>query len=73
MVPAGLIINLVVALALFVFWVVSFIILYHLSRFGVGVQPKRFAGIFLVGAIILFSINLILYIGVDVEGVISLI
>ena len=54
-------INALVFLIFVVFWLVSFVILYHLLRFGIGVLPKKLAGLFLLGAVILFCTSLLLY------------
>ncbi len=59
------IINFLVTLTFFGFWVVSFFILYHLTRFGVGLLPKRLAALFLTGAVVLFCTSLIFYTHVD--------
>ena len=56
-----IIFNVLVIGLLFVYWAVAFIILYHLTRFGVGVQPKRFAAIFMLGSLVLSSIAIILF------------
>lgn len=56
----------VFALAAFMFyWVDVFLLLYHLTRFGVGTQPKRFAAVFLVGTVVLFSVSILAYASVD--------
>ncbi len=49
----------------FVFWIFNFIILYHLIRFGVGVQPKKFAAIYLSGSALLFSFAILFFLKVD--------
>jgi len=64
-------INAVMFAAFVVFWGAAFAILYHLTRFGVGVQPKRFAAIFLVGAVVLFGISAILFANLDLTSLIS--
>ena len=56
-----IIFNVLVIGLLFVYWAVAFIILYHLTRFGIGVQPKRFAAIFMLGSLVLSSIAIILF------------
>lgn len=41
-------------------WVV-FSIVYHFLRFGIGMQPKKLALVFLAGSILLFATNLLLF------------
>lgn len=51
--------NLLFALALVVvsliFWIYTFIILYHLIRFGIGRLPKQISIATLIGSLVLFS------------------
>lgn len=47
------------------FWGFNFIVLYHLLRFGIGVQPKRMAAIYFVGSSILFCIVILLSANLD--------
>lgn len=47
--------KVIVILLFCVFWVVAFVILYHLARFGVGALPKKLSTVFIAGAFILFS------------------
>lgn len=49
--PFGLILF---GLAFLVFWVQAFLIMYHLTRFGIGPRPKFMALLFFIGSIILF-------------------
>lgn len=63
----GIIFNILAALVLVIYWGFTFTILYHLTRFGIGVQPKRFAAIFLLGSVILSSVALILFTSVDIK------
>ena len=57
----GAIANILVGIIFFVFWLTAFVILYHLTRFGVGTMPKKLAALFLTGSVTLFSISVILY------------
>ena len=68
-----IIFSVLVAGFLFVYWVLAFIILYHLARFGVGIQPKRFAVIFLLGSVVLSGATIILFMNIDINQLISLI
>jgi hypothetical protein len=58
-------INILMFLLSTAYWIAVFTILYHLTRFGVGVQPKRLAAGFLVGALIIFSSSLVLFLKID--------
>ncbi len=44
-----------------------FFIFYHFTRFGIGTLPKRLAALFLVGAVILFSISLLFFSTLDLN------
>lgn len=61
MFAASSIISLIFIFALLVYWVCSFLILYHLIRFGVSGQPKKIAVVFLAGSIVLTIIAVLLY------------
>ena len=65
--PFGIIFNVLAALVFVIYWGLTFIIIYHLIRFGIGVQPKRFAAVFFLGSVILSSIALILFTSVDIK------
>lgn len=56
-------------LALAAYWIFNFVIIYHLLRFGVGVQPKRFAAIFLLGSIFLFFLSAKLWNRLDLQPI----
>lgn len=43
------------------YWAVAFIIIYHLTRFGIGVQPKKFAAIFMLGSLMLSTVAIVLF------------
>jgi hypothetical protein len=63
-----LIFIIVALLVLLVYWAFNFIILYHLARFGIGVQPKKFAAVFLLGSVILFSVSVLLFANSDINS-----
>lgn len=67
----SLIINILAGLGFMVYWTIVFIMLYHLSRFGVGTQPKKFAAGLLFGSVILSAIAIILFISVDFPTLLS--
>ena len=67
----SLIINILATLGFLVYWLIVFIILYHLSRFGVGTQPKKFAAGLLFGSVILSGITIVLFVSVDFPTLLS--
>lgn len=68
-----IIFNILAAALFLIYWGVSFIILYHLTRFGIGVQPKKFAAVFLFGSVVLSGTAIILFINLDINSLLSLI
>lgn len=50
-----------------VYWAIAFVIVYHLTRFGVGTQPKKFAGIFMLGSLVLSAIAIVLFTKLEVS------
>jgi hypothetical protein len=60
-----LVLNLFLLFLIGLFWLLSFFILYHLVRFGVGTFPKRLGLLFLGGAVILSSIVFLSYASLD--------
>lgn len=68
--PLKIIFDILAAGIFLIYWGVTFIILYHLTRFGIGVQPKRLAAVFLFGSVVLSAASLILFIGVDLNLII---
>lgn len=66
-----IILNILLGIGLFFYWMTVFVILYHLTRFGIGVQPKRFAAIFLFGSVLLFCISIVSYTQLDLEPLIN--
>ena len=67
-----IIFNTLAALALFIYWVVTFIIFYPLTRFGIGTQPKKFAAVFLLGSVVLTSVVIIFFINSDISSLIKI-
>jgi len=63
----GLISIAVVLFLSVLYWTFNFIILYHLTRFGVGVQPKKMAAVFLLGSVVLFSVSILLFTSLDLS------
>jgi len=55
----------IVILLPLVYWGFNFVVLYHLLRFGIGVQPKRFAALYFLGSSVLFWIVITLFINTD--------
>lgn len=68
----NILLSIAVGVIFLGFWTLVFIILYHLTRFGVGVQPKRFAAVFLFGAIIIFAVALISFVSIDLSIIANL-
>ncbi|MFH0804529.1 MAG: hypothetical protein V1896_02925 [Candidatus Zambryskibacteria bacterium] len=66
-VSPGLIFTVLALLVVFGYWIFNFIILYHLLRFGIGVQPKKFAAVFLLGSILLFSVNVMFFANINLD------
>jgi hypothetical protein len=60
-----IILNTAFTAILIFYWIMAFIIFYHLVRFGIGVQPKRYAIIFLLGSLILTVAIFIIFSRVD--------
>jgi hypothetical protein len=69
MIPLQLIVALLVGLAILLYWAMVFIIFYHLTRFGIGTQPKRFAALFLLGSVLLFGIFIFSFANIDVSSI----
>jgi len=67
-VSTKLIFSLIALLALLGYWVFNFIIIYHLARFGVGTQPKKFAVVFLLGSVALFFISVVFLSNLDINS-----
>ena len=53
--------GILLGLIFLVYWVQTFLIVYHLPRFGIGPAPKLFAMIFFVGSGILFMLVVGMY------------
>ncbi len=73
MFPLEIIFNILAALIFLIYWGATFIILYHLTRFGIGVQPKKFAAAFLFGSVVLSGAAIILFMNLDINSFLSLI
>lgn len=66
---AEFIVNILAAIFFLGFWIFSFITLYHLTRFGIGTFPKKLAGVFLLGVIVIFSWSIVSFVGLDLASV----
>jgi hypothetical protein len=66
--PFATILNLFLIFLFVVFWLMAFFILYHLTRFGVGVFPKRLAALFLGGAVVLSSAVFLSYSAANISS-----
>jgi len=60
-----LILMILIFVPLSIYWIFNLIILYHLTHFGIGTQPKKIAAIFFLGSIGLFFVSVILFANVD--------
>ena len=56
-----------VAIALGIFWILAFINLYHLVRFGVGRAPKVAAFIFFMGSLVLMIVVLMSWLNLSLN------
>ena len=66
MVPnIALIFIAIAAIIVVSFWVIVFIIFYHLVRFGVGTQPKFLSAVFILGSGALFILSVYFFVNVD--------
>jgi hypothetical protein len=52
-----------------VYWVFSFIVFYHLIRFGIGTLPKKIATVYFMGSVVFFCIVFLLFVSVDLSVV----
>lgn len=59
----------VFALALVLYFIYTFIIVYHLVRFGIGTRPKLAALIFFVGTLALLMIFFAVYASLDPQAI----
>lgn len=53
--------TFIYAFLMLLYWSGTFVILYHLIRFGIGNQPKRIAVVFLAGSLILSVITTLFF------------
>ena len=63
--------NAIMVALYLIFWGAVFVILYHLTRFGVGTQPKRFAAIFFLSSVLLFRVSILLFANLDLGSFFS--
>lgn len=67
MIPLSYIIFAIVLLAVITYWTTTFIIIYHLTRFGIGTQPKILATIFFFGSAFLSLVSFFLFLNIDLN------
>ncbi|MBP6974382.1 MAG: hypothetical protein KBB54_00375 [Candidatus Pacebacteria bacterium] len=53
--------TFIYAFLMLLYWSGTFVILYHLLRFGIGSQPKKIAVVFLAGSLILSIITTLFF------------
>jgi hypothetical protein len=61
MISTTSLVGLVFIFLILAYWVSSFLILYHLIRFGISGQPKKIAIFFLGGSIVFTMVAVLLY------------
>lgn len=66
--PFAIVIHILFVLVLLIYWMFVFMTLYHLIRFGIGVEPKRFSMIFFLVSFILSVAAIVLYINIDINA-----
>lgn len=49
-------VSLAFILFLFAYWSLAYILIYHMTRFGIGTLPKRVSAIFLLGSFFLIAL-----------------
>ncbi len=69
----GLLANIAAGVVFLVYWIVVFAMLYHLSRFGIGTQPKKFAAFLLFGSLAISFAAVILYAQTDLEAFLDIV
>jgi hypothetical protein len=69
MISIQLAVVLLVLLTILLYWGLVFVILYHLTRFGIGTQPKRFAAVFLLGSVLIFGVFITSFANIDVTSI----
>ncbi|OHB18073.1 MAG: hypothetical protein A2544_00545 [Candidatus Zambryskibacteria bacterium RIFOXYD2_FULL_43_10] len=69
--PIEIIFNILAGLVFLIYWGITFVILYHFSRFGIGVQPKKFAAVFLFGSVVLSAAAIILFMRINIGSFFS--
>lgn len=62
---------LLVSIFLSIYVIYVFLIAYHLMRFGIGVEPKRAALIFMLGATLLLFALVVTYTRIDTRKVVE--
>ena len=62
-----LVFSLLAGFLFLIYWVFNFVILYHLVRFGIGVQPKILAAAFLLGMIVLSFLTALFFVNFDLN------
>jgi hypothetical protein len=70
MTPFEIIVNIVFAVIFMIYWGMVFVILYHLTRFGIGTLPKRLSVVFLFGALVFSGAAVILFTTIDLNSLI---
>ena len=62
-------ISLLALLFVFAYLIYSFVLVYHLTRFGIGTKPKKVALVYFIGSVLLLMVLFVLYIQIDIGEV----
>lgn len=69
MIPIDAVAKVIVIFLFLGFWLTSFVILYHLTRFGIGTLPKKIAALFLIGSLTLFAWSVAAYTTLNLSAI----
>jgi hypothetical protein len=69
MISLQIIVVILVVFVIILYWGLVFAILYHLTRFGMGTQPKTLAAVFLLGSMLLFGIFILSFANIDISSI----
>jgi hypothetical protein len=53
---------------LVIYWIGGFFVVYHLIKYGITSWPKKIAGVFLAGSIVLSLLSFMLFTQIDWQG-----
>ncbi len=67
--PVGMVLVIIVLIIILSYWIYNFVIFYHLTRFGIGAQPKKIAAVFMLGSLLLFALAILLFFMIDFSAI----